>query len=60
MDGPDQNGPKHLQVTITRATFESLAKSLLARLVEPCRTALKAAGLSAGGVGEVVGFAAAC
>jgi molecular chaperone DnaK len=50
----DQNGPKHLQVTITRATFESLAKDLLDRLVLPCKAALKDAGLGSGQVGEVV------
>ena len=50
----DQNGPKHLQVTLTRATFEALAKDLFDRLVKPCRTALKDAGLSTGQVGEVV------
>ena len=50
----DQNGPKHLQVTVTRAKFEELAASLFKRLEGPCQTALKDAGLSAGDVSDVV------
>ncbi|MDP7070297.1 MAG: molecular chaperone DnaK [Phycisphaerales bacterium] len=50
----DQNGPKHLQVTVTRAKFEELAASLFNRLEGPCKTALKDAGLSAGDVSDVV------
>jgi len=50
----DQNGPKHLQVTVTRAKFEELAASLLGRLEGPCKTALKDAGLSPGDVSDVV------
>jgi molecular chaperone DnaK len=50
----DQNGPKHLQVTITRATFESICSDLFDRLRKPCEAALKDAGLSASGVSEIV------
>jgi molecular chaperone DnaK len=50
----DQNGPKHLQVTITRATFESICADLFDRLRKPCESALKDAGLSASGVSEIV------
>ena len=50
----DQNGPKHLQVTITRATFESICADLFDRLRKPCEAALKDAGLDASGVSEIV------
>ncbi|MEM7227337.1 MAG: molecular chaperone DnaK [Planctomycetota bacterium] len=50
----DQNGPKHLQVTVTRATFESICSDLFNRLIEPCTTALKDANLKASEVTEVV------
>ena len=50
----DQNGPKHLQVTVTRAKFEELASSLFKRLEGPCRTALKDAGLGTSDVNDVV------
>jgi molecular chaperone DnaK len=50
----DQNGPKHLQVTITRATFESICSDLFDRLRKPCETALKDAGLDASGVSDIV------
>ena len=50
----DQNGPKHLQVTITRATFESICTDLFDRLRKPCEAALKDAGLDASGVSEIV------
>ncbi|MCH2140576.1 MAG: molecular chaperone DnaK [Phycisphaerales bacterium] len=50
----DQNGPKHLQVTVTRAKFEELAAALFTRLEGPCRTALKDAGLGSGDVSDVV------
>jgi molecular chaperone DnaK len=50
----DSNGPKHLQITITRATFESLAASLFERLGGPCRTALSDAGLDPSAVTDVV------
>lgn len=50
----DASGPKHLQIKITRAKFEQLCSDLLKRLVEPCITALKDAGISAKDVGEII------
>ena len=50
----DQTGPKHLNLKLTRAKFESLCSDLLDKLVAPCRTALKDAGLSASEVDEVI------
>ncbi|MCH2145383.1 MAG: molecular chaperone DnaK [Phycisphaerales bacterium] len=50
----DQNGPKHLQVTLTRAKFDELCADLFDRLKAPCETALSDAGLKASDVAEVV------
>jgi molecular chaperone DnaK len=50
----DASGPKHLTVKITRAKLESLVEDLVKRTVEPCRVALKDAGLSAAEVAEVI------
>ncbi len=50
----DASGPKHLTLKLTRAKFESLVDDLIQRTVEPCRKALKDAGLSAGEIDEVV------
>ncbi len=50
----DASGPKHLNIKITRAKLESLVSSLLDKLENPCRTALKDAGLSPGDIDEVV------
>ncbi|MBX3317645.1 MAG: molecular chaperone DnaK [Phycisphaeraceae bacterium] len=50
----DQNGPKHLQVSITRAKFESLTDDLFQRLREPCVKALKDAKLDTSKIDEVV------
>jgi molecular chaperone DnaK len=50
----DQNGPKHLNIRLTRAKLESICAELLQKLVEPCRTALKDAGLSASQIDEVI------
>jgi molecular chaperone DnaK len=50
----DQSGPKHLVMKLTRAKFESLVEDLLQRTLEPCRQALKDAGLNAGQIDEVV------
>ncbi|HHN78456.1 MAG TPA: molecular chaperone DnaK [Phycisphaerales bacterium] len=50
----DQNGPKHLQVEITRSKFEALCEPLFKRLRGPCETALKDAGLDASKIDEVV------
>jgi len=50
----DASGPKHLNIKITRAKLESLVSSLLDKLENPCRTALKDAGMSPGEIDEVV------
>ena len=50
----DASGPKHLNIKLTRAKLESLVEDLINRVVEPCRTALKDAGLSASDVDEVI------
>ncbi|WP_029032143.1 molecular chaperone DnaK [Salinarimonas rosea] len=50
----DASGPKHLALKLSRAKFESLVDDLIQRTVEPCRKALKDAGLSAGEIDEVV------
>src|SRR5581483_10827194 len=50
----DQTGPKHLTMKLTRAKFEALVDDLIQKTVEPCRLALKDAGLTAGGINEVV------
>jgi molecular chaperone DnaK len=50
----DQSGPKHFNTKITRAKLESLVADLIERTVEPCRKALKDAGLSKGEIQEVL------
>ncbi|MET4387012.1 molecular chaperone DnaK [Bradyrhizobium sp. F1.4.3] len=50
----DQTGPKHLTMKLTRAKFEALVDDLVQKTVEPCRKALKDAGLTAAEIGEVV------
>ena len=50
----DQNGPKHLNVKLTRSKLESLVEDLVERTIAPCRTALKDAGLGAGEINEVI------
>jgi molecular chaperone DnaK len=50
----DASGPKHLAIKLSRAKFESLVEDLVQRTIEPCRKALKDAGLSAGQIDEVV------
>jgi molecular chaperone DnaK len=50
----DAGGPKHLNVKITRAKLESLVGDLLDKLEQPCRMALKDAGLSANDIDEVI------
>jgi molecular chaperone DnaK len=50
----DQNGPKHLDVKLTRAKFESLVDDLVQRTIGPCQAALKDAGLDAKKIDEVV------
>jgi molecular chaperone DnaK len=50
----DASGPKHLTLKLSRAKFEALVDDLIQRTIEPCRKALKDAGLSAGDINEVV------
>jgi molecular chaperone DnaK len=50
----DQSGPKHLTLKITRAKLEALVEDLVQRTINPCKEALKDAGLSAGEVGEII------
>lgn len=50
----DQSGPKHLVMKLTRAKFESLVDDILQRTLEPCRQAIKDAGLTAKQIDEVV------
>ncbi|MFT7669636.1 MAG: molecular chaperone DnaK [Planctomycetota bacterium] len=50
----DASGPKHLQLTLTRAKFEQLAEKLVERTGPPCETALKDAGLKASDIDEVI------
>lgn len=50
----DQNGPKHLNIKLTRSKLEALCSDLLDRLDGPCQTALRDAGLSASDIQEVV------
>ena len=50
----DASGPKHLTLKLTRAKLESLVEDLVNRTVEPCRVALKDAGLSISAVDEVI------
>jgi molecular chaperone DnaK len=50
----DASGPKHLNVKISRAKFESLCSELLKRLEVPCKMALKDAGLQASDIGEII------
>ncbi|MEI6637804.1 MAG: molecular chaperone DnaK, partial [Planctomycetota bacterium] len=50
----DQNGPKHLSLKITRAKFESLVEDLIERTIEPCRIAIKDAGVKLTDIGDVI------
>lgn len=50
----DQSGPKHLNVKLSRAKFESLIHDLVQRSIKPCEQALKDAGKSASDIGEVI------
>ncbi|MEM8813035.1 MAG: molecular chaperone DnaK, partial [Pseudomonadota bacterium] len=50
----DASGPKHLTMKLTRAKFEALVDDFVQRTIEPCKSALKDAGLSAGEIHEVV------
>ena len=50
----DASGPKHMALKLTRAKFEALVDDLIQKTIEPCRKALKDAGLTAAEIGEVV------
>jgi Molecular chaperone len=50
----DASGPKHLNIKITRAKFESLVEALVERTIEPCKTAIKDAGLKVSDVEDVI------
>jgi molecular chaperone DnaK len=50
----DASGPKHLVLQLTRSKLEALVDDLIARTLEPCKQALKDAGLSAGEIDEVI------
>ena len=50
----DASGPKHLVMKITRAKFESLVEDLIERTIEPCKTAIKDAGIKVSDIDEVI------
>ncbi len=50
----DQSGPKHLVRTLSRAKFEQLAESLIKRTIDPCKSALKNAGLKTSDIDEII------
>jgi len=50
----DASGPKHLNIKITRAKLEALVEDLIQRTIEPCKKALKDAGLTAGEIDDVI------
>ncbi len=50
----DASGPKHLVLKLSRAKLESLVDDLIARTLEPCKAALKDAGVTAGDINEVI------
>ncbi|MBR9812949.1 molecular chaperone DnaK [bacterium] len=50
----DASGPKHLNLKISRAKLEALVEELIKRTIEPCKVALKDAGLSAGEINDVI------
>src|SRR5437763_1429505 len=50
----DKNGPKHLSMKLTRAKFESLVDELIQRTIEPCRIAIKDAGVKVSDVQDVI------
>jgi molecular chaperone DnaK len=50
----DASGPKHMNIKVTRAKLESLVDDLIARSIEPCKLALKDAGLNVGDVNDVI------
>jgi len=50
----DASGPKHLNIKLTRAKLEALVEDLIARTIEPCKIALKDAGVKASDIGDVI------
>ena len=50
----DASGPKHLNIKLTRAKLESLVDELVARTIEPCRIAIKDAGVKVGEIDDVI------
>jgi len=50
----DHGGPKHMNVTISRAKFEAMVEDLIKRSIEPCKVAMKDAGVSASDIDEVI------
>jgi molecular chaperone DnaK len=50
----DASGPKHLNIKVTRAKLESLVEDLIARTIEPCKVAIKDAGLSVSDINDVI------
>jgi molecular chaperone DnaK len=50
----DQSGPKHLSIKVTRAKFESLVEELINKTIEPCRIAVKDAGVSLSEINDVI------
>jgi molecular chaperone DnaK len=50
----DQSGPKHLSMKITRAKFEALVEDLIERTIEPCRVAIKDAGVKLADIADVI------
>jgi molecular chaperone DnaK len=50
----DSAGPRHMNIVITRAKLENLVDELIQRSIEPCKTAMKDAGVSAGDIDEVI------
>ena len=50
----DASGPKHLNIKVTRAKFESLVAELVTRSIEPCKTAIKDSGLKVSEIDDVI------
>ncbi len=50
----DATGPKHMNVTISRAKFEAMVEDLIKRSIEPCKTAMKDANVTASDIDEVI------
>jgi molecular chaperone DnaK len=50
----DASGPKHMNVTISRAKFEQMVETLITRSIEPCKIAMKDAGVTASDIDEVI------